>query len=93
MKAGDDVLCVSEYGFFYEPYPKVNEICRIVATKYGYGKLFLRLEGYSYTITSHPNEGKIVGFAACNFRELISDLELQEALKELELEEAQLKLF
>ncbi len=65
MKAGQEVVCISNEGFWYQPYPKVGEICLIINSRSAFGRLYFRLKGYDYTIGYGP--GKIVVFYAGNF--------------------------
>ena len=60
----DRVVCISENGFYSEPYPKVNDIVTVLKSKVYKGRLFYKLEGYDELDTN----GKCFGFVAENFR-------------------------
>lgn len=69
MKPGQEVVCISEKGFWFEPYPRVGDIDLITETKISNGNLWIRLARYQYKIGVGPYSS--VGFRADNFRPVI----------------------
>lgn len=75
MKKGDEVICISEDGFFYTPYPRVGDIIKVLNTRTYRQKLFLKLDGYNYDmpapyIVKGGRGFTKVGFLAENFMNL-----------------------
>lgn len=63
---GTEVICINEKGFWYEPYPKIGDILKVLDTRMYQDELWLKLDGYDYCIFG---SGK-VGFVYRNFMKL-----------------------
>jgi hypothetical protein len=62
---GHEVVCISNDGFYFHPFPQVGDICRVEDVKFAFGKRWLRLQRYNYSTGIGP--GKVVAFCATNF--------------------------
>lgn len=81
----DRVVCISESGFHEEPYPKVNDICVVTASKEYKERIFYKLLGY----TNRDSNGLVYGFVADNFRpvdDTFGEWVEETIMKEVELE-------